>query len=256
MLTDTVTIGQQLAQQIASLLTDIRATLTRGTVEDWGQIAKYSPQTCPKNVANSFLLCCLLDYQIPTKLAWNNGWRLVQHFSDPDDIWKEITSCTEDEWNAQFKQLHLHRFPAAHDRLWKIGKKMCRYYEGDARTIWNNRDANEVQTRLFDIGVGEQISRMVAGALRDMHYVEGSGDVKADVHVCRVLGRLVNGKTIEPVAATELARKINPSDPWQLDWPLWNIGNSLCHPNNPLCSQCKAKADKLCFYAQEHSLGG
>jgi hypothetical protein len=129
---------------------------------------------------------------------------------------------------------------------------MCRYYEGDARNIWNGRDSNEVQSRLFDIGAGEQISRMIAGALRDMRYVEGSGDVKADVHVCRVLGRIVTGKNIEPLTATELARKINPSDPWQLDWPLWNIGTSLCHRNNPLCSQCKAV--KLCSYAKEHSL--
>ena len=255
MVTDSVIMDQQMAQEIARFLSDVRGTLTQETVEDWGAIAKYTPQTCPRKVANLFLLCCLLQYQIKAELAWDNGWRLVQNFSDPEDIWKEITSNTEEDWGARFKELHLHRFPAAHGRLWKIGKRMCRYYEGAERNIWNDRNANEVQIRLFDIGAGEQISRMIAGALRDMHYVEGSGDVKADVHVCRVLGRLVSGKSIEPHVATELTRKINPSDPWQLDWPLWNIGKSLCHRSNPLCSQCKA-AVKLCSYAKEHSLRG
>jgi len=65
--------------------------------EDWGEISKYSGQLCPKKVANKFLLCCLLDYQIKWQRAWENGVRLVQTLGDPDDIWTTITSQTEQE---------------------------------------------------------------------------------------------------------------------------------------------------------------
>jgi endonuclease III len=245
--TDSVTIDQETAQTVARVLMGIRETLSQvTTVEDWGPIAT-------KKDANLFLLRCLLDYQIKSTLAWKNGKRLVQYFGDPDDIWEKITACSEEAWNAQLKELHLHRFPSAHARLWTIGKRMRRYYEGDARNIWNNRDADEVRERLVDIGAGEQLSRMIVGALRDMHFLAGFGDVKADIHVCRVFGRLVTGKKIQADAATELARQINPSDPWQLDWPLWDMGTSVCRPKNPRCHECKAV--EICLYAKENPSG-
>ena len=222
--------------------------------ENWGPIATETAQACTKKSANQFLLCCLLDYQIKSAVAWQNGVRLIQHFGDPEDIWAVICTHSREEWADKFKELHLHRFPAAHSRLWKIGKEICARYEGDARKIWQGRDAIEAREKLWILGAGEQISKMIVGALRDIRHIEGTGDVKADVHVCRVLGRIYYGNPVEPNLATEIARRIHASDPWQLDWPLWTIGTSHCHPTSPHCMNCEAET--CCTYAQAQTLRG
>jgi hypothetical protein len=46
-------------QQVAKLLQK-----NWGGTEDWGEISNFADKPCPKKVANKFLLCCLLDYQI------------------------------------------------------------------------------------------------------------------------------------------------------------------------------------------------
>ena len=96
----------------------------------------------------------------------------------------------------------------------------------------------DVIKRLWSVGAGEQISRMVVGALRDCGQLSGASDVKADVYVCRVLGRAVCGEQTTPEIALQLARRLYPSDPWQLDGPVWNVGKNHCHANNPDCSPC------------------
>ena len=54
--------------QIAALLLDNRAG--RG---DWGLGSE-----CSKGVANTFLICCLLDYQWDADVAWKKGEHLVK----------------------------------------------------------------------------------------------------------------------------------------------------------------------------------
>ena len=76
------------------------------------------------------------------------------------------------------------------------------------------------------------------GALLDCGQIKGTGDVKADVHVCRVLGRAVNGDPADAETAGKLAQELNPMDPWQLDWPLWNLGKSHCHARTQDCARC------------------
>lgn len=208
---------------------------------DWGELSQLGDSPCSKKLANKFLLCCLLDYQMRSDLAWSNGERLVdQILNDPDDIWKAITSIPEGEWKAKRAVYRLHRFPAAHDRLWNIARQICSYYGGDARRIWENKEPQASLEALQDLGTGEQISRMVVGALRDCGQIktQGSSDVKADVYVCRVLGRVVCAKAVEPETAVRLAKQIHPADPWQLDAALWQVGNSVCKLKNPLCSEC------------------
>jgi len=86
---------------------------------------------------------------------------------------------------------------------------------------------------------------MVAGALRDSGQISGAGDLKADTHVCRVLGRSVVGKLVDAETAAQLARQMHP-DPWHLDWPLWNLGRDYCHPNHPNCTACYLMAYCAC----------
>ena len=233
-------------QKVAALLLKNRT----GT-EDWGEISKFAEKPCPKRVANKFLLCCLLDYQMKWAVTWRNGCRLVTDIlRDPEDVWAAITSVSQEEWKSKFGEYKLHRFPNAHNRLWRIGAEISDRYDGDASKIWQGRDSAEVLFRLLDLRAGPQISRMIVGALHDCRQIKGTGDVKADVHVCRVLGRTFSGRPTNEAAAIEQARQLNPPDPWQLDWPLWNIGNSLCRPTSPNCPKCYLASH--CTYAHEH----
>jgi endonuclease III len=220
-------------RMIASLLLENRA---EGT--DWGEMSQLKDKPCEKRLANRFLLCCLLDYQMSADVAWRNGERLVYKIlGDPDDIWKEIASVSESEWKSKRSEYKLHRFPNGHNRLWRIATRIHNEYGGDARRIWDGRNSQTVLEVLWDLGAGEQLSRMIVGALRDCGQIKGASDVKADVYVCRVLGRALFGETIDPETAVRLARHMHP-DPWQLDAQLWYIGKSFCEASNPKCSHC------------------
>jgi hypothetical protein len=238
--------SEQGTNEVARLLLENR----EGTA-DWGEISHLQGVPCPKKVANEFVLCCLLDYQIPTNTAWDNGHRLVRDIlHDPDDIWHAITSFSESAWATKWSEYRLHRFPAGHKRLWRIGKEICARYGGDARNIWEGRDSRGILERLEALGAGEQISRMIVGALRDLGRVKGASDVKADSHVCRALGRAITGTEASPSKGAELARQLCPSDPWQLDWPLWTLAKDHCFRTAPDCSGCYLR--RHCVYAGRH----
>lgn len=233
--------------QIAALLLEHRSDK-----EDWGDISGFENQPCPKRIANKFLLCCLLDWQMDSGLAWRNGERLVKDIlGNPNDIWRAITSVSETEWKSRYAEYKLHRFPAGHQRLWRIGAVILDKYDGDAARIWQGKELSPVLVDLLALGAGEQISRMIVGALRDCRQIRGSNDLKADMHVCRVLGRAFQGEPANPAVATELARQLDATDPWQLDWPLWNIGKSYCRPSSPDCERCYLAPH--CAYARSHS---
>ena len=222
---------------------------------DWGEMAHLGGEACSKKIANAFLLCCLLDYQIDSDLAWQNGGRLIKDIlHDPDDLWGAITSVSESEWKAKRDEYKLHRFPAAHTRLWLIARRICDEHGGDARQIWEGKSPREALERLWNLRAGDQISRMVVGALRDCGQIMGTtSDVKGDVYVRRVLGRAVWGKEIDPEKAVALAHQLYPADPWQLDAQLWYIGKTYCR-TTPTCSRCYLAP--YCAYALERSSGG
>ena len=81
-----------------------------------------------------------------------------------------------------------------------------------------------------------------------------SGDVKADLHLRRVLGRAVYGEEISGADAAkviQLTRNLN-ADPWQLDLPLWNVGKSYCRPTSPSCPSCYLRPH--CVYYRRHGV--
>jgi endonuclease III len=228
----------------------------RGGGTDWGEFSQPDGKPWSKKTANKFLLCCLLDYQVHSDVAWRNGYRLIEDiFGDPDDVWRAITAISYSEWKSKRDAYKLHRFPAAHNRLWRIGRRVCDEYDGDARRIWEGRDSRPVLETLWDLGAGDQIARMIVGALRDCGEITGAAsDVKGDVYVRRVLGRAVLEETTDPETAVRLARQLHPADPWQLDAQLWYVGKSYCHADDPNCSQCYLAPH--CAYALRRSQGG
>ena len=93
---------------------------------------------------------------------------------------------------------------------------------------------------------------MIVGALRDCGEISAeASDVKGDVYVRRVPGRVLTGKIIDGETAVESARKLYPADPWQLDAQLWHIGNSYCTSRYPKCSDCYLASH--CLYASLQS---
>lgn len=220
----------------------------RKGAEAWGEQMGLRGRPWTKKQANKFLLCCILDYQMLWETAWENGRRLAEDIlHEPEELWHSITAFGEEQWRSRWNEWKTHRFPAGHQRLWRIGNRICTEYKGDARNIWKGRRADEVLDRLLALGVGEQISRMTVGGLRDMGQVHGTGDLKADVHLCRVLGRLFRGIPVQPTEAQALARSLYPSDPWLLDWPLWQLGKNTCRPTAPACDSCYLQPH--CSYA-------
>jgi hypothetical protein len=223
--------------------------------DGWG-IEGFDGKECPKDIANLFLLRCLIDYQCKATDAWNRG---AKHFDslEPErkcELWRTIAEIPRNEWNSEesFRRWDLHRWHRVHNRIWPIADSICRYFGGDARRIWQGTMLFDVLCRLYYIGAGEQISRMIVGALKDCGQISGTSDVKADLHVCRVLGRVFYGNEATPGAAIKLARELKPDDPWQLDMPLWNLGQTKCDSTFPKCTSCYLAED--CKFAQEHAL--
>jgi len=200
--------------------------------------------------ANKFLLACILDYRVLAEPAWANAKRLAEQIlGDPEDLWGRITAGSLDEWNARRRQYSLHRFSKGHERVYTIGKRVSAQYAGDARIIWDGQTIDATLHRLNDIGVGEQISRMVTGALLDVGQLHGRSDVKADIHVRRVLGRLLNGSEFpadQVHLVVDIIRNMHPDNPWLLDRPLYRLGKRVCVATKPRCADCYMES--VCSY--------
>jgi endonuclease III len=133
--------------------------------------------------------------------------------------------------------------------VWRIGNEIVAKYDGDARNIWKGQSPDVVLGRLLELRVGEQISRMIVGALIDTEQIKGSGDVKVDIHVRRVLGRVLRGEgySVKEVRIViEKTREMYPKNPWMLDKPLYELGNYTCKAANPDCQNCYLR--KKCAY--------
>lgn len=206
----------------------------------WPGLKKGKPAS--KKAANKFMLGSILNYQIPAETAWANAKRLAKsELGNPDNLWESITATSKSEWNAKWREFSLHRFPKAHERVWRIGNEIVVKYDGDARKIWKGQSPDVVLARLIDLKIGEQISRMVVGALIDTEQIQGSGDVKVDIHVRRVLGRVLRGEGYsinEILKVLKKTREMYPQNPWMLDKPLFELGNYTCKASNLDCKGC------------------
>jgi endonuclease III len=217
----------------------------------WPGLSEYTGKRLPKKSANIFFLSAILDYQMNSEHIWDNTKTFVETtIPDPANLWQWVTEHSFGEWKRKEKKYNLHRFPAAHERIWKIGKKIIDDYDGDARKIWRNQTPKKVNNRITELVSGEAIPRMILGALLDTKQIDCSKnncsglDVKPDVHVCTVLFRLLYGSKKVIVNAKmrketiEITRRMYPKLPWKLDAPLYSIGLDPCTAKSPACSEC------------------
>lgn len=216
----------------------------------WSWMSRLEGRPADKKSANKFMLACILDYQMRYQIVWENARRFAEDdLGDPDDLWNKITSIPQSVWESDsyFKKCSLHRFSAGHKRVWRIGRRIVKEYDGDARKIWSGKPANVVVKRLERIGVGPQLSRMTVGGLMDTDQIAGCGHMKADLHTTRVIGRVFEGAKVSEARAHRIAESMLPGDTWQLDFPLFQLGLNVCKATDPSCNECYLR--KECSYA-------
>lgn len=225
----------------------------RYSSDGWEWIGDKGLKCLTKKRANKYLFACVLDYQMDADYLWMRCREFLEtELDDPDCLWDVVADFPLSKWLKRTRDFGLHRFKdAAHRRVWVIARRTCCEYAGDARLIWRNRTTAESAEKMEELGVGPRISRMAAGGLADTGWIKGRSDVKADVHVCRTLGRILVGHDLEPNAAVALARKLYPRNPWRLDGPLFVIGKDYCHATAPECSECTLRND--CAYGKRRT---
>lgn len=205
-----------------------------------------------KKDANKFLLESSLNYQMRADVICLRTQTFVEVvLGDPEDLWKYIQDLPEKIWLKRWEEYPPHRYKRTNARVRKIAARMMKHYDGDARKIWEGQTPSVVLQRITEVAPGDQIPRMIVGALKDSLQIQGPADVKVDNHVKRVLGRLLRGREYS-ASESEIVwaetRKMYPSDPWLLDQPLFNHGRSWCAKNDPECPTCCLR--KYCKFVQ------
>jgi endonuclease III len=239
-------IDSRKLSRVGKLLLDNRSE-SDGLVWPW--LSDFIGIEIDKKSANKFFLFCILDYRMNTEKVWENARKLSDTIlGNPDDLWGTITQISEYEWMSKFKEYKIHRFPDAHKRVWRIGNDIVKYYDSDVRYIWRGKSPSIILEELKKMKVGDKISNMCVGALIDTKQIDGSGDIKADVHVKKVLGRVIKGEPLTDKESIEYTRKMYPKNPWLLDRELYSIGREKCLNNECFCDNCYLK--KECEYTK------
>lgn len=198
--------------------------------------------------ANHFFLGCINDMYAKVEQTWAAAERFIFEIApDPETIWGFIAnSHTPESWLEKIDEYKLHRVPKDFMRNYRIAHQIFEKYAGDPRNIWE-RDASGkglhpsiIAERLLnkDFRMGDKLTYMVIGALKDNGIVSGKSDIKADVNTTRVLGRVIMGGEIKPEEAVALAREIHPEDPWNIDQPLYFLGINVCKARVLVCDSC------------------
>lgn len=216
----------------------------------WKWLSELDGAWADRKRANKFLLGAILDYQMRAALVWENARRFAEDdLGEPDDLWETILAIPAWDSEVVFRRYRLHRFFAAHRRVRRIGEASVRNYSGDTREIWGGQRPTEVRKRLETMQAGSQIARMVVGALFDTEQIGGAGELKADLHVTRVLGRVFVGEKVPVSEAHRVANEMIPGRSWMVDAPLYLLGKSRCRPTTPDCERCYLRQECAYFEA-------
>jgi len=211
---------------------------------EWSWLSNLAGRKADKKSANKFMLGAIIDYQINADRAWENAKRFAETVrGDPPDLWNDIVSIEDWKTDDVKRRYNLHWQTDAHIRVQRIGREIVDTYGGDAREIWDNQSPSEILERLCNMRVGEWISRMIVGALYDTGQISEAGDLKADIHVKKVLGRVFTGESVSPKEALAIANDIaiandTPGQSWMIDSPLYWLGKKICTKTDPKCTGC------------------
>ncbi len=193
----------------------------------------------------AFLMACCLDRGIKTEIIWSIPYEIGSRLGHLDPV--RISELSMEELRSLFLSLdNKPRFINDAPRTtYEMTRMVVREYEGQACRIWEGQSVLEIKEVLTSIfGIGPGISNMTilliekAFSYRFKDSDRRRMDIKSDVHTKRVLHRLgicPNGSDKDVVTA---ARELNPECPAEMDGPLWWIGRTFCHPQEPHCQEC------------------
>lgn len=209
------------------------------------------PQFTPHPEANrlliddpfAFLLGVIFDQAIPAERAWRAPYELKLRLGHLDPA--RMAAEPEAVRAAVAQPPALHRYveitPAW---LSAAAQRVVDEYGGNAGAIWaDNPRAAELADRLRAFqGIGQKKSAMAVELLaRDLgvpvRELAGS-DIAYDVHVRRVFLRTRLAAYDDLDHIIEVARRLHPERPGELDFPAWLVGRRWCGPGSPNCSGC------------------
>ena len=226
----------------------------------WPWLSNLHGRPASRKTANKFVLGAIMDYQMKGDHVWNNARILSENIlGNPNDLWAAISGKSERAMEDLFrnsassghastpshaaregaaKGRSLHRYPRrTSERVRRIASYIAGMYGGDARRIWRGLPTDAILRNLHEMGAGPQTSRMIVGALIDTKQIEGKGDLKADLHVRRVLGRIFRCEEISASEALAIADKMEPGNSWLLNKYIYRLGRGVCK-KRPQCHRC------------------
>jgi uncharacterized HhH-GPD family protein len=198
-----------------------------------------------------FLFGVIFDQGIAWERAWKAPTELEKRLKHSDIT--KIAKMKKDELEDILRQQPaLHRFPRKlADWLIEACKLLFSRYDGEAKNIWSGAPtAKDLENRFRGFkGIGQKKGSMAVNILVRDYDVPISGsksgiDISCDIHVRRVFLRTELVERDSKDDMIEIARKLNPQYPGELDKPAWKIGSEWCHPQNPECNKCVL--EKIC----------
>jgi uncharacterized HhH-GPD family protein len=232
----------------------VAALLRYGREWDEQRVGR-EPELTPHPEANrlildnpyAFLLGVIFDQGIPAERAWRAPYELRLRLGhlDPARMAGELDAVRA----AVARRPTLHRFVEEMPRwLVEAAQRVVSEYGGDAGAIWSdNPRAVDLAARLRGFrGIGQKKSAMAVEILaRDLgvpvRELSGS-DIAYDVHVRRVFLRTGLAAYDDLDHMVEVARRLHPERPGELDSPAWLIGRQWCGAGVPDCAACPLAA--------------
>jgi len=207
---------------------------------------------------HAFVIACIMDRQIRAEKAWRIPYELKQRFGSFD--FSHLAKLSLEELGeAMLLPVPLHRFPKVMSKNLRAAiRRIENEFEGDAGKIWVDKPSSATIVRRFleFEGVGQKIATMAANILVRDFRIDVSDrysiDISIDVQVRRVFSRM--GFVPEHANVDYViyrARELHPEYPGIFDLILWELGRTVCRPNQPACVQCPWS--HLCAYANWRS---
>lgn len=194
---------------------------------------------------HAFVLACIMDRQIKAERAWLIPFRFMEKLGS-FSMHTLLMQSEPDIRHLMSEPDPLHRFiDIMSNCFFKAVQRIAQQYESDASRIWTDKPSIETVVQRFREfhGVGPKISSMAANILVREFKIKFSDyrsiDISADIHVCRVFGRL--GLTPPDASVDQVifrARGLHPKFPGLMDFPAWEIGRNWCRPKNCECDGC------------------
>ncbi len=191
----------------------------------------------------AFLLAVIFDEGIVAERAWAAPYELQRRLGhlDPYRLADDLPGIAKAVATPPMLQRFVNKTPP---RIASAARRVVRDYGGDAGRIWGDEpSADELDRRLqaFD-GIGqkkaamavEMLERDLKVPIKALHHT----DIAYDVHVRRVFLRTGLADRDDRDHMIAQGRRLNPSRPGAIDFPMWLVGRRWCRPGVPSCPEC------------------